>query len=153
MQPLFVKQAHGLFAQPRCKACDLQRLVPCRLGGREHHAVNRHEAVEIVQNAVTLDQHLTVIQHQGRHAGEGVIGPDFLRIAKHRPWPVPERQLVQSQRNANSAHERGIILANQNHELCSKDKGRNGHAMEEHSKPPQKACMELKYIIGIDSSN
>jgi hypothetical protein len=107
VQPLLVKKAYGLFTQPRCKTRNLQRLVPRRLGGREHHAVRGHEAVEIIQNAMAFDQHLTVIQHQGRYAGEGVIGPDFLRIAKHRPWPVLERQLVQSQRNARMGNHTG----------------------------------------------
>src|SRR5262245_15879512 len=59
VQALFVEETDGLFAQTRGKSGDLQGLAPSRLGGGEHRAAGGHKAVEIVQDAVTFDQHFT----------------------------------------------------------------------------------------------
>ena len=115
VQAPFVEQADRLVGQAGCQGGDLQRLMPRRLGGGEHRPIGRHQAVEIVQDAVALDQHLAVIQHQRRHAHERVVGADLVRIGEHRPRPMLEGAGLQRQRDADAAHERQVVLADQDH--------------------------------------
>ena len=115
MHPLFIEKAHGLVAQTRGQGGDFQRLVPGGLGLRKQGALFRHKAVEIIQNAVAFDQRLARVQHQRRHPGERIIGPELVRIAERRPGPVAERQAIKRQRNADTANKGRVILANQDH--------------------------------------
>ncbi len=115
VQPLLVEQADRLVGRAHGQRRHLQRPAPVRLGAREHRPVGRHQAVEMVEDAVALDQRLTIVQHQRRHPGQRVVRADLLRIAEHRPRPLLEGQAVQRQGDADAADEGRIILADQDH--------------------------------------
>src|SRR5215470_7842480 len=121
VQPLLVEQADGLVGQARGEGGDPQRSVPGGLARREHRAFRRHQAVEIVEDDVTVDQHDAVVEHERRDAGERIVGPDLLRIGEGRPGPMLERQAVERERDADAADERGVVLADEDHESRSGD--------------------------------
>ena len=54
--------------------------MPGWLRNWEHRAIRAHKAVEIIDNALAFNQHVSVIKHHSGYTGEGVIRPNFLGI-------------------------------------------------------------------------
>jgi len=115
VQPPFIEQADGLVGEAGGKAGDSQRAMARRLARREHGALGRHEAVEIVEHGVAVDQHRPVVEHQGGHARERIVGADLVRIGERRPGTMLEREIVERQRDADAADERRVVLADEDH--------------------------------------
>ena len=86
-----------------------------RLPAREHGTVGRYKAVEIIEDDLALDQHLAIVENQGRNAGERIVAPDLVGIAEGGPRSMLEGQIVKLQRYADAANEGGVGMADEDH--------------------------------------
>ena len=114
----FVEQAHRLFAETGGQRRNLQGMAPRPAIGRDQRAVRSGLLVQMVENRAAFDQHLAVVEHQGRHPHQRVVAGDLGGIAENRPRAMLEGEAVYIQRDADAPHERRIILADQDHEFA-----------------------------------
>src|SRR5687768_13439632 len=135
-----VKKTSRFVPQSNCQRSDLECLMPGGLRNWEHRAIRAHKAVEIFDNALAFDQHVSVIKHHSGDTGEGVIRPNLLGIPECRPGTMFERDFIDRQRNADAANERRIILADEDH--CGARVSRAGGNVESRN-------TDLKSVIKI----
>jgi hypothetical protein len=110
-----VDQADRLVAKPGRQRADFQRLPPRRSALRDHGHGRPDQFVEIIEDRGALDQRLAIVQHQRRHPAQRIVWRNLVGIAERRPRPMLERQLIQPQRERDTAHEGGVVLADQDH--------------------------------------
>ena len=73
------------------------------------------EAVQVVDDRAAIEQRLAVVQDQGRDLAQRVHLQHGLEIGEHGHHPPLERQAGVVKRDGHPAHERGIVLADQDH--------------------------------------
>jgi hypothetical protein len=72
----------------------------------------------MIEDDVAVEQHVAVVEHQGGHAGERIVGADLVGIGEGRPGTVLERQAVEHERDADAADEGRVVLADEDHGSC-----------------------------------
>ena len=119
VQPQFVEQADRLLGRAHREREDGEDLAPQRTAARAKRAFRPDEIVERIDHTGAVDEHLAIVEHQGRHPHQRVEGADLLAIGENGPRAMLERQAVERERDADAAHEGRIILADQDHRALS----------------------------------
>ena len=85
---------------------------------REQDLILARDPVEVVDDRGAINQHIAIVQDQGRDPDQGVHRLHLIRIAENRPGLVFERHLIQRQGDADTAGEGAVVLADQDHGIA-----------------------------------
>ncbi|MCY1291930.1 hypothetical protein D9M70_411370 [compost metagenome] len=115
MQAFLVEKTDRLVAKAGRERGDPECPMSCRLGSREHDLIVGNEAIEIVEDDVAVGERQPIVQHQGRHARQRIVGSNLVGVAEGRPGAVFEGDTVERERDAHATNERRVVLADQDH--------------------------------------
>ncbi len=114
MKVPFVDHGPDLFEGALGQGRHLEHTSAGRTGAGDQRGVTRL-LVEVIKDRRTVDQHLAVVQDEGRNASQGADLRDSLRISKDRARVTGEGHAVVVQRHCNAASDRAVILADEDH--------------------------------------
>lgn len=114
-----VDEDHGFVSEPGRQGADLERVAPRRALTGDERPFRPDQFVKIIQNGGTLDERLAVIGHQHRYSAQWIEGYDSGRVPERRPWPVLIWKTIENERDGDASDERGIVLADQDHNWIS----------------------------------
>lgn len=112
MEVPFVDHSRGLFEGALSQCRHLEDEPARGAGGGDQRCIVRL-FVEMIKDGGAVDQHLAIVEDEGRDTGQGADLPDCRRIAKDRAGVAGEGYAVVMQRDCDAAGDGAVILADE----------------------------------------